>query len=138
MTPTMTPVDKRNFYLSLSIIEGQKIASTAGFFAPSQEVQESEIMDNIHKWLILTALGIFENVKDCASLMMEVVKLDNGLSDFELQSTENALISFGMGLVAHLVDTELLTLASDFEEVEMNTQAAKEFIDMLQGRKEED
>lgn len=138
MTPTMTPVDKRNFYLALSILEGQKIASTAGFSAPSQEVQESEIMDTIRKWLILTALGIFENVKDCASLMMEVVKLADNLTDSELQSTEDALVSFGMGLVAHLVDSELLSLVSDSDEIEMDPYAAKDFIDMLQGLKEED
>lgn len=138
MTPTMTPVDKRNFYLALSILEGQKIASTAGFSAPSQEVQESEIMDTIRKWLILTALGIFENVKDCASLMMEVVKLADNLTDSELQSTEDALVSFGMGLVAHLVDSELLSLVSDSEDLEMDPHSAKDFIDMLQGLKEED
>ena len=45
MTVSMTPVDKRNFYLALSILEGQKLASTAGFSVPSGDVQESEIMD---------------------------------------------------------------------------------------------
>lgn len=138
MIPTMTPVDKRNFYLALSILEGQRIASSAGFSAPSQEVQESEILDTIRKWLILTALGVFENIKDCASLMMEVVKIDNSLSAEELDSTETALVSFGMGLITHLVDSELLSLVSDTEEIEMDPHSAQEFIAMLQGFKEED
>ena len=138
MIPTMTPVDKRNFYLALSILEGQRIASSAGFSAPSQEVQESEILDTIRKWLILTALGVFENIKDCASLMMEVVKIDNSLSAEELDSTETALVSFGMGLITHLVDSELLSLVSDTEEIEMDPHSAQEFIAMLQGLKEED
>lgn len=138
MTFTMTPVDKRNFYLALSIVEGQRIASSAGFSSPSQEVQESEIMDNIRKWLILTSLGVLENIKDCASLMMEVVNLDSSLSEKELESTETALISFGMGLVTHLIDSDLLTLVNDSDEIEMDSRATRDFIDMLQGLKEED
>ena len=138
MTFTMTPVDKRNFYLALSIVEGQRIASSAGFSSPSQEVQESEIMDNIRKWLILTSLGVLENIKDCASLMMEVVNLDSSLSEKELESTEAALISFGMGLVAHLIDSDLLMLINDSDEIEMDSRATRDFIDMLQGLKEED
>jgi hypothetical protein len=85
-------------------LEGQRLASVAGFSAPSQEVQESEIMDTIRKWLILTALGIFENIKDCSELMMEVVKVGDYLSDEELDSTETALVSFGMALISHLID----------------------------------
>lgn len=138
MISTMTPVDKRNFYLALSIVEGQKIASSAGFSAPSLEVQESEIMDIIRKWLILTGLGIFENVKECAELMMEVVKLDTSLTDSELESTESALVSFGMGLITHLVDSDLLSLVSEEDEIEMDQKAANEFIAMLRSFKEED
>lgn len=138
MIPLMTPVDKRNFYLSLSILEGQRLASVAGFSAPSQEVQESEIMDIIRKWLILTALGIFENIKDCAELMMEVVKVGNYLSDEELDSTETALVSFGMALIAHLVDSDMLSLVSESDELEMDPATAKSFIAMLNNLTEDD
>jgi len=136
--PLMTPVDKRNFYLSLSILEGQRLASVAGFSAPSQEVQESEIMDTIRKWLILTALGVFENIKDCAELMMEVVKVGNYLSDEELDSTETALVSFGMALIAHLVDSDMLSLVCESDELEMDPATAKSFIAMLNNLTEDD
>jgi len=106
----MSPIDKRNFYLSLSIMEGQKIASNAGFSVPSAEVQESEIVDTISKWVILTGLGIFDNVKQCSDWMLEVVKVHNNLNDDEIESTQNVLMSFGMSLVSHLVDNELLEL----------------------------
>ena len=138
MIPLMTPVDKRNFYLSLSILEGQRLASVAGFSAPSQEVQESEIMDTIRKWLILTALGVFENIKDCAELMMEVVKVGNYLSDEELDSTETALVSFGMALIAHLVDSDMLSLVCESDELEMDPATAKSFIAMLNNLTEDD
>jgi len=105
-----SPVDKRNFYLALSIMEGQRIASSAGFSVPSQEVQESEIMDTISRWLILTNLGIFQTVQDCTDWMMEVVKLHNDLDDEDIENTKNVILSFGMALVSHLVDNELVVL----------------------------
>lgn len=105
-----SPVDKRNFYLALSIMEGQRIASSAGFSVPSQEVQESEIMDTISRWLILTNLGIFQTVQDCTEWMMEVVKLHNDLDDEDIENTKNVILSFGMALVSHLVDNELVLL----------------------------
>jgi len=105
-----TPVDKRNFYLSLSIMEGQKIASSAGFSVPSPEVQESEIMDTISKWVVLTGLGIFETVQNCTDWMMEVVRIHNDLDDEDAESTKNVIQSFGMALVSHLIDNEQLLL----------------------------
>lgn len=138
MISCMTPVDKRNFYLALSIVEGQRIASSAGFSIPSQDVQESEIMDTMRKWLILTALGVYDNVKECAALMMEVVKLTNDFSDEEYESTQNVLISFGMGLVSHMVDSDMLSLVSETEEIEMDSRAAKSFIEMLQNLTEDE
>lgn len=138
MISCMTPVDKRNFYLALSIVEGQRIASSAGFSIPSQDVQESEIMDTMRKWLILTALGVFDNVKECASLMMEVVKLTNDFTDEEYESTENVLVSFGMGLISHMVDSDMLALVSDTEEIDMDPKAAKSFIEMLQNLTEDE
>lgn len=109
----MSPVDKRNFYLALSILEGQKIASSAGFAVPSQEVQESEIMDTISRWLVLTNLGIFKTIQDCSDWMMEVVKIHNELSDEDLENTKNVIMSFGMALISHLVDNDLLILPDE-------------------------
>jgi hypothetical protein len=105
-----TPIDKRNFYLSLSIAEGQKIASSAGFSVPSTEVQESEIMDIISKWVILASMGIFETTQNCAEWMLEVVKVHNDLTESELENTKNVILSFGMALVSHLVDNDMLLL----------------------------
>jgi hypothetical protein len=126
-----TPVDKRNFYLSLSIIEGQKLASSAGFSVPSGEVQESEIIDTIRKWLVMTAVGAFDHVKECADWMMEIVQIHNDLDDDDAESTKNVLVSFGMGLISHLVDNEILGINTDLEEVEMTPEAAATFISMM-------
>lgn len=108
-----SPVDKRNFYLALSILEGQKIASSAGFSVPSQEVQESEIMDTISRWLVLTNLGVFQTVQDCSDWMMEVVKIHNDLDESDLENTKNVIMSFGMALISHLVDNDYLLLPEE-------------------------
>lgn len=108
-----SPVDKRNFYLALSIMEGQKIASSAGFAVPSTEVQESEIMDTISRWLILTNLGIFQTIQDCSDWMMEVVQLHNDLDEDDLENTKNVIMSFGMALMSHLVDNEMVLLPEE-------------------------
>jgi len=110
-----TPIDKRNFYLSLSIAEGQKIASSAGFSVPSTEVQENEIMDIINKWVVLASMGIFETTKNCSEWMLEVVKVHNELTDSELENTKNVILSFGMALVSHLVDNDMLLLPEQNE-----------------------
>lgn len=138
MISYMTPVDKRNFYLALSIVEGQRIASSAGFSVPSQDVQESEIMDTMRKWLILTALGVLENVKECASLMMEVVKLTNDFTEDEAQSTEDVLVSYGMGLISHLIDSDMLSIVSESDEIEMDSRSAHSFIEMLRNLTEDE
>jgi hypothetical protein len=112
------PVDRRNFYLALSIVEGQKIASSAGFSVPSEEVQQSEIMDTISKWLVLTNLGIFDTIHRCSDWMMDVVKLHNDLDKEDIVNTKNVMMSFAMALISHLVDNDMLILPekSDYEQ----------------------
>lgn len=107
------PVDRRNFYLALSILEGQKIASSAGFSVPSQEVQESEIMDTISRWLVLTNLGIFKTIQDCSEWMIDVVKIHNDLDESDIENTKNVIMSFGMALISHLVDNDLIILPEE-------------------------
>lgn len=138
MIMPMTPVDKRNFYLALSILEGQRIASTAGFSSPSEEVQESEIMDVIRKWLVLTSIGVFDNVKECTEWMLDVVKTSNDLTDAEIENTRNVLVSFGMGLVSHLVDSDVLSLPTEDEIPVMSPETATTFITLLTVVSEED
>lgn len=138
MIMSMTPVDKRNFYLALSILEGQRLASTAGFSSPSEEVQESEIMDVIRKWLVLTSIGCFDNVKECSDWMLEVVKANNNLTESEIENTRNVLVSFGMGLISHLVDSDVLVLPNDTEELSMAPETAATFITLMTVIAEED
>lgn len=109
-----SPVEQRNFYLALSILEGQKLAHSAGFAVPSPEVQEHEIMDIMQKWMVLSATGILDMVRDCANWMVNVLRENDYFDEESLQATENIITSFGVGLIAHLIDQEAVGISEDY------------------------
>jgi hypothetical protein len=105
-----SPVEERNFYLTLSILEGQKLAHAAGFSVPSADVQEHEIMDIMQKWFTLSHAGILDSVKECANWMINVIKDTNDLDDESLAATENIITAFGIAAISHLIDQEMLSI----------------------------
>lgn len=109
-----SPVEQRNFYLALSILEGQKLAHSAGFSIPSPEVQEHEIMDIMQKWFILSTTGILDMIKDCSSWMVNVLRENEYFDEDALEATENIITSYGVGLLAHLIDQEAVVLQEDY------------------------
>lgn len=108
-----SPVEERNFYLSLSIVEGQRLAQSVGFSVPSPEVQEHEVMDIIQKWFILSASGILEMLQECSAWMINVLREHNDFSEDQLKSTKNIITSFGVGVIAHLLDQEVISIDED-------------------------
>jgi len=82
-----SPVEERNFYLTLSILEGQKLAHAAGFSVPSAEVQEHEIMDIMQKWFTLSHAGILDSVKECANWMVNILRDTSDLDEDTIVST---------------------------------------------------
>jgi len=127
-----SPVEERNFYLTLSILEGQKLAHAAGFAVPSAEVQEHEIMDIMQKWFTLSHAGILDSVKECANWMVNVLRDTAGLDEDTIVSTENIITAFGIAAVAHLIDQEMLSIVEpekyDSSLVETNIVSLLEFM----------
>lgn len=105
-----SPVEERNFYLTLSILEGQKLAHAAGFSVPSAEVQEHEIMDIMQKWFTLSHAGILDSVKECANWMVNILRDTSDLDEDTIVSTENIITAFGIAAIAHLIDQEMLSI----------------------------
>lgn len=108
-----SPVEQRNFYLTLSILEGQRLAHSAGFSVPSVEVQESELLDTIQKWLVLSTIGALDGVKECSDWMMDMLEESNEWDEEDLDNTKNIISSFGVGLISHLIDNEVLLVNTD-------------------------
>lgn len=107
-------VEKRNFFLMLSIVEGQRLAYEAGFSIPSEDVQKEELMDVIKKWLILSASGILDGVKKCVSWAVET-NIIEGITEKEMEQMLDALTAFSVGMLSNLLDNKYLMLSPDLE-----------------------
>ena len=105
-----SPVEQRNFYLTLSVLEGQKLAHAAGFSIPSEDVQQSEVIDIINRWLVLSGIGALEAVKECSTWMISMLSDFNDWTPAEQENTKNIITSFGVGLISHLLENEILLL----------------------------
>ena len=110
MIMASSPVEERNFYLTLSILEGQKLAHAAGFSVPSPDVQEHEIIDTMQKWFILSNTGVLHHLKECASWMLTVLRENNDFDEATLKATENIITSFGVATIAHLIDQDIISI----------------------------
>ena len=107
---TATPVDKRNFYLSLSVADGQALANSVGFAVPSLEVQNHELIDTVQKWITLAALGIVDQVRECTSWMAEAIVQFQELSEEELSNTKSVLTCYSIALLSYLIDNDYVSL----------------------------
>jgi hypothetical protein len=103
-------IDKRNFFLSLSAVHGQHIAHYAGFSVPSEDVQKSEVLDIINKWLILSGSGINSHIKQCVDWTLEVAQ-DSSKNPDEAEQTRDVFIAYSAALLSHLLDKGLIELA---------------------------
>jgi hypothetical protein len=107
---TATPVDKRNFYLSLSVADGQALANSVGFAIPSLEVQNHELVDTVQKWLTLAALGIIDQIRECTSWMAEAITQFQDLSEEDLANTKSVLTCYSVALLSYLIDNDYIDL----------------------------
>lgn len=126
-----SPVEQRNFYLTLSVLEGQKLAHSAGFSVPSEDVQKNEISDIFQKWLVLAGIGALDATKECASWMIAMLSEFNDWSDDETDNTKRIITSFGIGLISHLIDSEILVVNEEFLGQGNIRSNFKEFIGLL-------
>lgn len=105
-----SPVEQRNFYLTLSVLEGQQLAHSAGFSVPSPEVQESELLDIIQKWITLSSIGALDSIKACSTWMLDMLEDTNDWEPEEKKNINNIIVSFGVGLLSHLIDSEIVLI----------------------------
>jgi hypothetical protein len=126
-----SPVEQRNFYLTLSVLEGQKLAHAAGFSIPSEDVQQSEVIDIINRWLVLSGIGALDAVKECSNWMISMLSDFNDWTTAEQENTKNIITSFGVGLLSHLLENEILLLNEDLIGTGNLKSNFKEFLGLL-------
>lgn len=119
---------KRNFYLMLSVLEGQSLAASVGFTSPSEEIQQSELLEVIKKWLILAGFGFTDIIAQCAKWV--VALSDDEFDQEQQEATQDSLISFGVALIAILLDKNFIEFS---ERLEISEESSAQFLRELIG-----
>lgn len=122
---TLDPISKRNFFLMLSVMGGQKIAADAGFSLPSEDVQKIELLDVFKKWMILSGAGITDIINECAHWALELNDATKDLPEDQVDDTIEVLVSFSVALISLFLDSGTLKMS---ESVEFSEAKSEKFI----------
>lgn len=122
---TIDPVAKRNFFLMLSVMGGQKIAADAGFSLPSEDVQKIELLDVFKKWMILSGAGVTDIIHECARWSLELNGVIEEMPEDQIDDTLEVLVSFSVALISLFLDAGTLKIN---ESVEFSEDKSEKFI----------
>jgi len=113
-------IDKRNFYLMLSLYLGQDIAYKHGFTGTSDDVKEKEQEWISNQWEMLYELGVFNEVVESVEWFSEV--LTKGMIDSDddmpqtealVEQTKTIILAYGVALVQKLLMNEKIALLGE-------------------------
>lgn len=111
----LSPLNQRTFLLTMSPADGQRIAEFAGFSPPSEEVMEQETSDVLGKWIRLQRTGILDDIEKSARWLSDIIRQQNKLEDDESDVSIALFTSFGVSLLAMLIDSEKLEVNKEIE-----------------------
>lgn len=110
----MIDIDKRFFYLMLSVSEGQKFAKIMDYSLPSVDVQEAETMDVLSRWSLFVNQGILQSMSESAVWVLELLeKTDKLLTPKE--ELHPLFTAYGLALLNKLLDNNIVSLNIDGE-----------------------
>ena len=113
-----TPVDRRNFYLMLSVPQGQGIANLAGFHPPSEDVIEKEAEEIIKRWLILGQVGALDSCIEASEWFFEIFSKNlvalgvttEAEMEVNRQNILSSVASFGVALTYKMLTEDIIHL----------------------------
>jgi hypothetical protein len=105
-------VDKRNFFLMMSVSEGQDYAATMGFPPPSEDVKEVELVDIMSRWGVFVATDVFSEIVEGSSWFADFLEKTDKLVSPKDEIT-SVLTVFGMALVNKLAESERIIIMLD-------------------------
>lgn len=108
----MDDIDKRNFFLMLSIPDGQEYAATMGFSPPSEDVREVEAMDVTSRWGVLYATEIYDEISEGAEWFADFLESSDKLVSPKDEITAVFTV-FGMALLNKLAESEKVLIMLD-------------------------
>ena len=116
-------VDKRLFYLMLSIGQGQEFANSMGFSKPSPDVEQAEMYDVASRWALFVNQGVLQNIEESANWVLDFLEKSDKLSN----SKEEVLplfVAYGVSILNKMLESGNVSIIIDegallnWEEVE--------------------
>lgn len=113
-------LDKKNFFLMLSLYLGKDIPQQQGFIAASKEVRDKEQEWVSGQWELLYDTGVFEEVVESVEWFSQV--LAGGIIDGEddpdvvehvVEQTKTIILAYGVALVQKLMANEKIAIIGE-------------------------
>jgi hypothetical protein len=105
----MSSLDKRNFYLRLSTVEGQTFAKEMGFSYPSEDVEEEEHKDVLTRWACFMHYGLLKEIEQSSKWMTQFLKKTERISaETNSQDFQSLLTIYGVAMLNKIMDSEKL------------------------------
>ena len=112
MSDMESVVDKRLFYLMLSIGQGQEFANYMGFSNPSEDVEQAEVFDIASRWALFVNQGILESIEESATWVLELLEKTDKL----INPKEDVLpffVAYGVSLINKMLESGNLSIILD-------------------------
>lgn len=105
-------MDKRLFYLMLSIGQGQHFANYMGFSNPSDDVEQAEVFDVASRWALFVNQGILDSVDEAANWVLDLLEK----SDKLVNSKDDIIpifVSYGVALLNKMLESGNMSIIID-------------------------
>lgn len=120
-------VDKRLFYLMLSIGQGQAFANFMGFSNPSNDVEQAEVFDVASRWALFVNQGILESIEESASWIIDFLEKSDKLVN-DRDDILPFFVAYGVSLLNKMLESGNLSIVID-EEALQDWQEVEEIED---------
>ena len=105
-------VDKRLFYLMLSIGQGQEFANFMGFSNPSNDVEQAEIFDVASRWALFVNQGILESIDESANWVLDFLEKSDKLANPK-EEILPLFVAYGVSLLNKLLESGNVSIVID-------------------------
>ena len=115
----MNSVDKRNFYLRLSTVEGQTFAADMGFSYPSDDVEEEEHKDVLTRWAVFMHYGLLKEIEQSSKWFTQFLKKTEKVApETNSEDFQSLLTIYGVAMLNKIMDAEKLAFVVPYGEEE--------------------
>jgi len=103
MSDVQSIVDKRLFYLMLSVAQGQDFAQSMGFSSPSDDVGQAEMFDIASRWALFVNQGILQSTEEAAAWLLDLLSTQQKLVT-PREDLMPVFVAYGLSLLNKLLE----------------------------------